>query len=92
MVLEAVSCKYCSQIKQVKLYRTTRAGVQRYLRFDCGRTFVQTYNHKGRNPLVKEQITQMNLNGAGIRNTARILGVNLRQSALSLKKVVKSSM
>jgi hypothetical protein len=39
-------------------------------------SFVQTYTHKARDPLVKEQITQMVLNGAGIRDTARVLGVN----------------
>ena len=57
----------------VKRYGTTRAGTQRYRCFDCGRTFVQTYTHKARDPLVKEQITQMVLNGAGIRDTARVL-------------------
>ncbi|WP_461067479.1 IS1-like element transposase [Spirosoma horti] len=32
--------------------------------------FVQTYTQKAGDPLVKEQITQMVLNGAGIRDTA----------------------
>jgi transposase-like protein len=70
MVLEAVACKHCGQTQHVKRYGTTRAGTQRYRCFDCGRTFVQTYTHKARDPLVKEQITQMVLNGAGIRDTA----------------------
>ena len=81
MVLEAVVCKHCGQTKHVKPHRrtgygTTRAGTQRYRCYDCGRTFVQTYTHKARDPLVKEQITQMVLNGAGVRDTARVLGVN----------------
>jgi transposase-like protein len=75
MVLEAVVCKHCGQIKQVKPHRrtgygTTRAGIQRYRCYDCGRTFVRTYTHKARDPLVKEQITQMVLNGSGVRDTA----------------------
>ncbi|WP_449448545.1 transposase-like zinc-binding domain-containing protein [Spirosoma pollinicola] len=62
MVLEAVSCKHCGQTQHVKRYGTTRAGTQRYRCFDCRRTarrpgFVQTYTHKARDPLVKEQIT-----------------------------------
>ena len=48
--------------------------------------FVQTYTHKARDPLVKEQITQMVLNGAGIRDTARILGVNRNTVSAQFKK------
>ena len=48
--------------------------------------FVQTYTHKARDPLVKEQITQMLLNGAGIRDTARVLGVNRNTVSAQFKK------
>lgn len=73
MVLEAVTYNYCGPTKHVKRYDTTRAGGQHYRCFDCGRTarrpgFVQTYTHKARDPSVKEQIAQMVLNGAGIRD------------------------
>jgi transposase-like protein len=60
--------------------------------------FVQTYTHKARDPLVKEQITQMVLNGAGVRDTARVLGVNRNTVSAQFKKngaaraVVKSFM
>ncbi len=70
MVLEAVACKHCGQTQQVKRYGTTRAGTQRYRCFDCGRTFVKTYSHKARDPFVKAQITQLGLNGSGVRDTA----------------------
>ncbi|RZM05847.1 MAG: hypothetical protein EOO88_54290 [Pedobacter sp.] len=36
--------------------------------------------------MVKEQITQMVLNGAGIRDTARILGVNRNTVSAQFKK------
>ena len=65
---------------------TTRAGTQRYRCYGCGRTFVQTYTHKARDPLVKEQITQMVLNGAGVRDTARVLGVNRNTDSSQFKK------
>ena len=48
--------------------------------------FVQTYTHKARDPLVKEQITQMVLYGAGVRDTARILGVNRNTVSTQFKK------
>ncbi|WP_084757814.1 IS1-like element transposase [Spirosoma luteum] len=86
MVLEAVACKHCGQTQQVKRYSTTRAGTQRYRCYDCSRTFVQTYTHKARDPLVNEQITQMVLNGAGIRDTARILGVNRNTVSTQFEK------
>ena len=86
MVLEAISCKHCGQTQQVKRYGTTRSGIQRYRCFDCGRTFVQLYTHKARDPLVKEQIVQMVLNGSGVRDTARILGVNRTTVSNAFKK------
>lgn len=48
--------------------------------------FVQTYTHKARDLLVREQITQMVLNGAGVRHTARVLGVNRNTVSAQLKK------
>ena len=96
MVLEAVSCKHCGKTQHVKRYGTTRAGTQRYRCFNCGRTarrpgFVQTYTHRARDPLVKQRITarrpgQMVLNGAGIRDTARVLGVNRNTVNAQFKK------
>ncbi|SFF07992.1 IS1-like element transposase [Spirosoma endophyticum] len=86
MVLEAVVCKHCGQTKQVKRYETTRTGIQRYRCYDCGRTFVWTYTHKARDPLIKAQITQMALNGSGVRDTARVLGVNRNTVSNQFKK------
>ena len=86
MVLEAVSCRHCGQTQHVKRYGITRAGVQRYLCYDCGRTFVQTCTYKAHDPLVKEQINQIVLNGAGIRDAARVLGVNRNTSSAQFKE------
>lgn len=86
MVLEAVACKHCGLTQQVKRYGTTRAGTQRYRCFDCGRTFVKTYTHKARDPLVKAQITQLGLNGSGVRDTARVLAINRNTVSSHFKK------
>ena len=86
MVLEAVACKHCGLTPLVRHFGFTRKGVQRYHCGDCGRTFVHHYTHKARDPLVKEQITQMVLNGAGVRDTARVLKVNRGTVSAQLKK------
>lgn len=86
MVLEAVSCNHCGQTQPVKRYGTTRAGTQRYRCYDCGRTFVKAYTHKARDPLVKAQITQLGLNGSGVRDTARVLGIHRNTVSSHFKK------
>lgn len=48
--------------------------------------FVQIYTHRARDPLLKEQITQMVLNGEGIRDTTRVLGVNRNTVSAQFKK------
>ena len=86
MVLEAVICKHCGQTQHVKRYGTTRAGTQRYRCYDCSRTFVRTYTNKACDPLIKEQILQMVLNGSGVRDTARVLKVNRNTVSSQFKK------
>ena len=39
-------------------------------------TFVLEYRHRGRLPHVKQQIIDMALNGSGICDTARVLGIS----------------
>ena len=89
MVLEAVACKHCGQTQHVKRYGTTRAGTQRYRCFDCSRTFVKTYTHQARDPLVKAKIKEMVLNGSGVRDTARVLKVSRNTVSNQFKKKLK---
>jgi transposase-like protein len=86
MVLEALACKHCGQTQQVKRYGTTPAGTQRYRCYDCGRTFVKTYTRKACDPSVQKQIVPMVLNGAGVRDTARVLGINRNTVSTTFKK------
>lgn len=91
MVLEALCCKHRGQSQHLKRDGTTPAGTQPYRCFDCGRTArrpgrSQTYSHKAPDPLGKEQITQMVLNKAAIRDTARSLGVNRNTLSAPFKK------
>lgn len=86
MVLEAISCKHCGKTDLVKRYGTTPAGTQRFQCGDCKRTFVRTYTNKACDPLVRQQITQLVLNGSGVRDTARVLGINRNTVSSHFKK------
>ena len=86
MVLEAVAYKHCGLTQQVKRYGITPTGTQRYRCYDCGRTFVKTYSRKACDPSVQKQIVPMVLNGAGVRDTARVLGINRNTVSATIKK------
>jgi transposase-like protein len=69
-------------------------GEQRYRcnNVDCARRiFLLQYHHTGRLPEVKRQIVDMALNGSGIRDTARVLGVSPMTVMSTLKKKPRRS-
>jgi transposase-like protein len=88
MVLEPVLCPICSSDDVVKHGRS-EAGKQRYKcrNRECQRsTFIQMYGYRGYLPEVKQQITEMALNGSGIRDTARVLRISPTTVIEVLKK------
>ena len=52
--------------------------------------FERTYTNKAYDPLIKEQMIQMGLNGSGVRDTARVLKVNRNTESSQFKKVSTS--
>ena len=52
----------------------------------CGKTFIQDYSDKGRLPEIKQRIVDMAVNGSGIRDTARVLGISTDTVMNELKK------
>jgi len=50
------------------------------------RIFLLQYHNTGRLPAVKRQMVDMALNGSGIRDTARVLGVSPMTVMSTLKK------
>lgn len=88
MVLEAVVCKHCGRTPQVQRFGKTRGGTQRYRCGDCRRTFVAYYTHKACDPAVQNQLTQMAINGSGVRDTARVLHISRNTVSSQLKKKV----
>ena len=88
MVLEPVLCPDCGSDNVVKHGRSDE-GKQRYKcrNSECRRcTFIRTYAYRGYLPQVKEQITEMTLNGSGIRDTARVLKISPTTVIETLKK------
>jgi insertion element IS1 protein InsB len=84
----AVQCPECGSRAVVKYGRQAN-GEQRYQcnNLDCERTiFLRQYHDKGRLPQVKQQMIDMALNGSGIRDTARVLGVSPTTVMTTLKK------
>ena len=91
MVLEAVVCKHCGRTQQVQRFGKTSRGTQRYRCGDCHRTapadrFVAYYTHKACDPALQAQLTQMAINGSGVRDTARVLHISRNTVSNQLKK------
>lgn len=54
---------------------------------ECQRhTFIRSYTYRGYLPEVKQQITEMALNGSGIQDRARVLKISPTTVIESLKK------
>jgi transposase-like protein len=88
MVLEPVHCPNCDGIEVIK-HGTTAEGKQRYRcqSSDCERgTFIREYSYAAYSPHVKQQISDMAINGSSIRDTARVLGISTTTVMETLKK------
>jgi transposase-like protein len=78
MVFVHVECPECEGSDVVK-YGKQANGTQRYRcdNPDCARrTFILNYQNKGASAAVKQQVIDMAMNGSGIRDTARVLGIS----------------
>lgn len=88
MILQAVCCKYCSSANLKR--HGSQSGHPRCRCNDCGRTFQLSYTNRINEPGVKEAIVDMALNGSGIRDTARVLGIAKNTVSAHLKKSRRS--
>ena len=88
MAVVEVQCPGCGS-REVVRYGRQANGEQRYRcnNGDCERRiFLLHYHNTGQLPEVKRQIVDMALNGSGIRDTARVLGVSPMTVMSALKK------
>jgi transposase-like protein len=88
MAVVPVQCPQCQSSAVVK-YGKQPNGTQRYRcqNADCARhIFLLAYQDKGRLPEVKRQIVDLTLNGSGVRDIVRVLGVSSATVIATLKK------
>ena len=88
MAVIQVKCPYCGS-KEVSLYGKNSTGLQRYLCRNkaCGhKTFQMEYKNNASRSGMKEKIVEMVMNGAGTRDTGRVLGVSKDTVTSVLKK------
>lgn len=86
MVLVPVLCPVCQQPEAVYRHGKATDGTQRYRCTACRRTFQLQYRQKVHEPGVRTKITAMALNGSGVRDTARVLGISAQTVMGELKK------
>lgn len=82
---QPISCPYC-QCNDLQKNGKRSSGIQRWLCKGCRKGFQQNYKYKAREPGVKEQIYELTLNSSGVRDTARVLGINKNTVIAHLKK------
>lgn len=88
MILEPLHCPTCNGTDVIK-QGTSAAGKQRYRCQDSEcekKTFIRDYSYQAYLPQVKQKITDLTMNGSGIRDTARVLEISLNTVINTLKK------
>jgi transposase-like protein len=88
MVVEPVTCPSCNSTNVAK-HGKSAAGKQRYCcrNLECQRrSFILDFTYRGYLPEVKQQISEMSINGSGIRDTARVLKISPTTVIETLKK------
>jgi len=84
MAYQIVFSKYCNGSDVVRY--GNQNGRSRFRCKDCGRIFKTDYVYRAYEPGVKDQIEDIAMNGGGIRETARILGIGKSSVISTLKK------
>jgi len=87
----SVKCIHCESENIVKMGKQPTNGTPRCKCNTCKKTFQTHYKNNGAKPQTKQQIIKMSLNGSGIRDTSRVLGVSINTVMSVLKKQKNSS-
>jgi transposase-like protein len=81
----AIHCPSCHSEELVKNGHSEN-GTQRYRCKQCRRSFQWDYRYTAWTPGTKEQITEQTLNGSGVRDISRNLGIAKQTVIAELKK------
>jgi transposase-like protein len=86
MAQKTIKCVHCGSETAVKFGKNPN-GKQRLRCNDCRRTFQEEYASVGAKPETKLLIVKMSLNGSGIRDISRVLGISANTVLSVLKKL-----
>ena len=86
MVATEIKCIHCTSKQVVKTGKQAN-GTPRCKCKKCGKTFQTEYISQGAKPETKLLIAKMSLNGSGIRDISRVLGVSQNTVLSTLKKL-----
>lgn len=89
MATITVHCPHC-QPALVYRHGQNPKGRDRFRCRECHRVFLLTYTYEARKPGVKEHITEMIFNGAGVWDTARVLKIGINTVIRTLKNSRRS--
>ncbi len=80
---------HCPRYQSNRLYRhgKTPTGHVRYRCPACAHVFQLTHTYKARKPGIKDKIADMAFNGSGVRDTARVLKIDINTVLHALKKL-----
>lgn len=84
MIVGPIVCRYCESTNLIKAGK--QSGHQRVKCKSCNRTFQLDYTYEAHKPGVVDKIEPMAHNGSGVRDTARVLGINKNTVISHLKK------
>ncbi len=79
MALVSVKCRFCGLIDPVKKHCTGNGGNPHYRCQTCCRTFQLDYKYRACQPVIKEQVVELVINNAGIRETASALHISINE-------------
>jgi transposase-like protein len=86
MVTTAIKCIKCESDNIVKNGKQSN-GNQRLKCKNCGKSFQEKYTNAGAKPETKLTIIKMSLNGSGVRDISRVLGISTNTVIDVLKKL-----
>ena len=84
MITVPVSCSNCA-CEKIYRHGTSRNGEQRYRCRECGHCFQLEYRYEANKPGVTDKISEMAMNGSGVRDTSRVLGISITTVIAHLK-------
>ena len=76
MAVIEVTCIHCDTKDGVLKNGKAPTGLQRYICRNCNRSFQLDFIYNANKPGVRDRIVEMAMNGSGVRDTGRVLGIS----------------